>query len=102
MTDREPLPVKGYSPQSNEKIALVNEFKADEERLLRKLEALVHTYKDEEQLWPNGSRVPRMVARVKAYDEHWLDVAWTHFNEGFMALNRAVFQPQRIKLPEDE
>ena len=28
-------------------------------------------------------------------------IARTHFETGFMALNRAVFQPSRIDLPED-
>lgn len=51
MVENQPLPVAGYTPQSDAKVALV---------------------------------------------------ARTHFQEGFMALNRAVFQPQRIKLPEDE
>jgi len=36
------------------------------------------------------------------YDPRWLAIARTHFQEGFMALNRAVFQPTRIKLPEDD
>jgi len=94
------LPVHGYQPQSEAKVALVNEFKQDEERLLRKLDAMVSALDVE----PFGT------ALVKAegapipykYDERWLAVARTHFQEGYMALNRAVFQPQRIKLPEDD
>ena len=39
---------------------------------------------------------------LSPYDKRWLAIAQTHFNEGFMALARAVFQPQRIKLPEDK
>ncbi len=77
------LPVSGYRPQSDANIALVNEFKADEERLLRKIDALYG-------------------ALSIHYDQRWLSIARTHFQEGFMALNRAVFQPQRIKLPEDD
>lgn len=40
MTDHKPLPVAGYTDQSDAKVALVNEFKQDEERLLRKLDAI--------------------------------------------------------------
>lgn len=90
--DLKPLPVKGYTPQSEGAIALVNEFKADEERLLRKLDHMQGIGVD-----------PWTVEAVKKlhYDHRWLAIARTHFQEGFMALNRAVFQPQRINLPED-
>ena len=79
------LPVHGYQPQSDAKVALVNEFKQDEERLLRKLDGVYDTTE----------------AGMPTYDRRWVAVARTHFQEGFMALNRAVFQPQRISLPED-
>lgn len=85
MTDHKPLPVEGYTPQSDAKVALVNEFKQDEERLLRKLDALKGSFMQTDS----------------QYDQRWLALARTHFQEGFMALNRAVFQPQRIKLPTD-
>lgn len=75
------LPVAGYQPQDPEKVALVNEFKADEERLLRKIEA---------------------AETLRNPDKRWTAIAKTHFEHGFMALNRAVFQPQRISLPEDD
>ena len=82
MTDSiENSPVKGYTSQSTEKVELVNEFKEFEERLLRKLDFL-----------PTPIQV----------DGRWVAIARTHFQEGFMALNRAVFQPQRISLPGDE
>ena len=85
------LPVHGYQPQSDAKVALVNEFKQDEERLLRKLDAAMRAKKPA-KFGPLDEA---------AYDGLWLAVARTHFQEGFMALNRAVFQPQRVKLPED-
>lgn len=89
-----PLPVAGYTAQSDEKVALVNSFKADEERLLRKLDHL---------LGQQGNVSPRDVHDGKAMvDPRWIAIARTHFQEGFMALNRAVFQPQRIRLPEDD
>jgi hypothetical protein len=82
MTEHKGLPVSGYVAQTDEKVALVNEFKADEERLLRKLDTLLNSTKIDS-------------------DRRWLAVARTHFQEGFMALNRSVFQPTRIALPED-
>lgn len=77
MVEHQPLPVAGYTQQADAKVSLVNEFKADEERLLRKIEALTD------------------------HDKRWAAVAFTHFQQGFMALNRAVFQPNRVMLPED-
>ena len=75
-----PLPVAGYTTQSDDKIAVVNRNKELEERVLRQLDAM--------KIDP--AHDPRMVA-----------LAHTKFQEAFMWLNRAVFQPQRIKLPED-
>lgn len=83
--------VAGYTAQPDAKVALVNSFKEDEERLLRKIDALVEALKSSDGF----AAVPRADAR-------WLAIARTHFQEGWMALNRAVFQPTRIKLPEDD
>lgn len=91
------LPVAGSRPQSDAAIALVNEFKADEERLLRKLE----TQKDATDRKRLSGANPADTADT-AEAMRWLAVSRTHFQEGFMALNRAVFQPARVKLPEDE
>lgn len=57
----EPLPVQGYTAQPGSNVAVVNQNKELEERVLRR----------------------------------------THIEQAFMAINRAVFQPQRIALPED-
>lgn len=81
MTDHAPMPVQGYTSQSDARLTLVNVNKEIEERLLRICDALRK----------NGD-----------LDQRWVSIAATHFQEGFMALNRAVFQPQRIKLPEDQ
>lgn len=86
--------VSGYTAQPDAKVALVNSFKEDEERLLRKVENLIDT-SEYEVRGPLGDSIKNR------YDTRWAAVARTHFQEGFMALNRAVFQPQRIKLPED-
>lgn len=81
MAMKEGLPVQGYRPQSEERVAVVNHNKETEERLLREME----------QGRSDGILDPR-----------WTAIAKTHFEQGFMALNRAVFQPSRAKLPEDE
>lgn len=92
MTDHKGLPVAGYQPQSDEKVQLVNEFKADEERLLRKLDALsAQTFH-----FRNAD------GTLTSADLRWIAIARTAFEQGFMALNRSVFKPQRIELPEDE
>ncbi len=92
--NHKPLPVAGYTDQSDAKVALVNEFKADEERLLRKVDGVMSA------LRPNTPDEPAL--NQPAYDRRWAAIARTHFQEGFMALNRSVFLPQRIKLPEDD
>lgn len=80
MTEHQGLPVQGYRPQSDEAVSKVNGFKQQEERLLRELD---------------------MMRNNADYDQRWLAVARTHFEEGFMALNRSVFRPMRVGLPED-
>ncbi|MGO4558320.1 Acb2/Tad1 domain-containing protein [Mesorhizobium sp. 2RAF21] len=74
------LPIAGYRPQSAEVIAAVNAHKVTEEMILRHLDGL------------DGDQ----------FDRRWLAVARTHFELGFMALNRAVLRPERIKLEGDE
>jgi len=82
MTKNNPLPVHGYSAQPDEKVQAVNTNKQFEEKLLRLIES-------------EASTIPDM-------DMRWFAVAKTHFEQGFMALNRAIFQPKRVRLPEDE
>jgi hypothetical protein len=76
----EGLPVAGYQPQPEDRVAVVNGHKESEERILRHIEVLVAS---------------------EYINPRWAAIAKTHFEEGFMALNRAVFQPSRVKLPED-
>lgn len=92
MNDNQGLPVAGYRPQSDEAVAIVNDHKQLEEILLRRLDAL------------RDMRTKAVIETLErpAFDQRWLAIARTHFEEGFMALNRAVFQPTRIKLPEDK
>ncbi|QRE77337.1 DUF7681 family protein [Methylobacterium aquaticum] len=77
------LPVAGYQPQTDDKVALVNENKALEERVLRQFDKLA-------QMEPG------------AVDGRWFAIGRTAIEQGFMALNRSVFQPSRVALPEDD
>lgn len=74
------LPVAGYQPQSSVNVALVNEHKAMEERLLRHLD---------------------QIASTRDLDPRWYSIARTGFEQAFMALNRSVFRPGRVVLPDD-
>ena len=79
MTEHQGLPVAGYVPQADDKVKRVNAHKELEERCLRAAEQAKEAGAD-----------PRNVA-----------VAITGLQEAFMWLNRAVFQPTRVILPED-
>ena len=76
------LTVAGYRPQSQENITLVNENKRLEELVLRQIDK--HR---------NYSDNP-----VAVYDWRWVAIAKSQIELGFMALNRAVFQPARIDI----
>lgn len=82
MTDHKGLPVSGYKQQSPENVALVNKAKEIEERALRHLD----------ELRSKGTE----------FDQRMVSIAVTGIQEAFMWANRAVFQPDRIALPEDE
>lgn len=74
------LPVAGYKPQSTEAVELVNANKVVEEIVLRNLDDL---------------------AEMPGVDKRWLAIGRTLIEQGFMAVNRAVFKPGRIEdLPE--
>jgi hypothetical protein len=82
MTDKhDGLPVAGYSPQTADKVAIVNENKVLEERCIRAAEA---------------------IQKAEGMDPRMAALAITGIQQSFMWLNRAVFQPGRIALPEDE
>jgi hypothetical protein len=72
------LPVSGYSPQSQDNVDLVNENKAIEEQVLRMLD--------------------EMAKDTDRFDQRWLAIGRTHIEQGWMAINRAVFQPKRVDL----
>lgn len=71
-----PIPVSGYTAQSDENIALVNENKRREEEILRVLDEMFS---------------------MPETDKRWLSIGRTHIEQGFMAINRSVFRPKRIE-----
>lgn len=79
-TDYKPLPVKGYTVQSDNNVALANRLKEAEERYLRELDAL--------------DRIPETDKRMVA-------LARTNMQTAAMWAVRSIFQQTRIKLPED-
>ena len=87
MTDHAPMPVAGYTSQSDAKIALANEGKELEERYLRWLDKL------------GGS--PLRAGQTPLCDPRCIALARTGMQEAAMWAIRSIFQPQRIKLPED-
>ena len=74
------LPVAGYQAQWPEAVERVNANKEIEERVLRLLDEL---------------------AKLPEVDKRWLATGRTEIEKGFMSVNRAVFQPGRIRLPGD-
>jgi hypothetical protein len=70
------LPVAGYRPQSQANVDMVNANKLVEEHMLMNLDVL----------------------KTKDVDQRWLAIARTHFEQGFMALNRSIFKPERLKV----
>lgn len=83
MTEHKGLPVAGYKPQSAENVALVNQNKVMEERVLRQIDEHVRD-RDSREI-----------------DQRMVALARTKVQEAFMWLNRAVFQPGRIELSDD-
>lgn len=72
-----PKPISGYTKPTDEQIAAVNDNKQVEELVLRLAER---------------------VRTSPECDGRWASVAITHFQEGFMALNRAIMKPTRVDL----
>ncbi len=78
----QPMPVAGYTSQSQSNVDLANEGKELEERYLRWLDKLASI--------PTSSEQQRCIA-----------LARTHIQTGAMFAVRSIFNPQRIKLPGD-
>jgi hypothetical protein len=77
----EDLPISGYVPQSEENIKSVNFNKDIEETVLRLLDG----YEKDLNV-----------------DQRWLTIARTNIEQGFMAMNRAVMKPNRVKFGYDD
>ncbi|MDI1263875.1 MAG: hypothetical protein PS018_11520 [bacterium] len=86
------LPVPGYRPQSDATVDLVSQNKRLEENTLRVLDDLA-TMK--------GPAASNDKPSVIAVDQRWLAIGRTAIEQGFMAVNRAVFKPGRVTLPGD-
>jgi hypothetical protein len=76
MTEHQGLPVAGYRPQTDAAVDLVNKNKKMEEAILMVLDVLAQT----------------------EADKRWLAIGRTHIEQGFMAINRSIFKPERVKL----
>lgn len=76
MTDLNPLPIAGYTPQSQQAVALVNQNKRLEEMILRQLD---------------------IIAEMPGVDPRWFAVGRRHIETGFMEVNRSIFKPQRLQ-----
>lgn len=76
-----PLPVSGYTKQTESKIEMVNHNKVVEENILRMLDKL---------------------AEMEEIDKRWLAIGRTHIEEGFMCINRSIFKPTRINPHKDK
>lgn len=79
-SDHVGLRVAGYRPQPAAAVAQVNIHKVLEEQGLRELDRL---------------------AALPDVDQRWLALGRTHIEQGWMAVNRAVFKPDRAKLPNE-
>lgn len=76
------LPVAGYRAQSQEAIASVNSLKQIEEHVLRLLDEVA----SDAEL---------------AIDRRWYSIGRTHIEQGFMAVNRSIFKPERVAITDE-
>jgi hypothetical protein len=72
-------PIHGYREPSGAALKLVNDNKIAEATLLRAIERLVS----------DG-----------VADARWVEIARTQFEQGYMALNRSILQPDRVDVPD--
>jgi hypothetical protein len=73
--------IAGYRKMSEAELGIFEDIKQTEERVLR--------YVDSLKAFPD-------------FDHRWIAIAVTHYQQGTMALLRAVARPGRIPLPEDD
>ncbi|MBA2125094.1 cyclic nucleotide-binding protein [Hyphomicrobium methylovorum] len=87
MTDHQPMPVKGYQPQSDDNVALANEGKLLEEQYLRWLDKL--------DALPTAATT-QDGREAKGIDKRMVALARTNIQQGAMWAIRSIFQPKRI------
>jgi hypothetical protein len=75
--DHKPMPVAGYTTQSQANIDAVNENKQMEELCLQSLDRL---------------------RERPEIDQRWLAIGRTSLEQAFMAINSAIFKPGRAKV----
>lgn len=76
MTDHQPMPISGYTSQSEKRVSQVNFNKKLEEECLQTLDLL------------------KADADV---DPRWLAIGRTQLEQAFMAINRSIFKPTRTQ-----
>lgn len=76
MVDNQHKQIKGYRDLTVEEIATMNR--------LKELESLVLDIVDE--------------MKERDFGQRWVGIGLTHIEQGFMALNRSVAKPQRVKV----
>lgn len=72
--------IKGFTDQSVRNKELINENKVLEEKVLRQIDKL---------------------KMLEGIDQRHVALAATNIQQAFMWLNRGIFQPTRIVLPDD-
>lgn len=92
MADHQPMSVAGYTPQSDENVMIANELKHAEERYMRVIDKMNRI---------NMDRDAAGLGMSQQFDPRFMALARTHMQTANMFAVRAVFQPQRIALPED-
>lgn len=90
--EHKPMPVAGYTSQPQSNVDLANELKEAEERYLRVIDKMNAI---------NMERDAAGVGRSGQFDPRFMALARTSMQEANMWAVRAIFQPTRIKLPED-
>lgn len=112
--------VAGYRPVDDGKAARVNAFKQAEEKVLRMIDALHTEFQnevgdiaaDEAAFKDSGYKRMAPEEQKAKHDElalryataqnalRWLALGKTDLEKAFMAVNRSIFRPARIELPE--
>jgi len=82
MSEHQGLPIPGYRPQGETAIKVVKAMKHLEEQILRCLDEF-------------GTQTEIEI------DKRWLAIGRTSVEQGFMAINRSIFRPERVSLPDD-